>query len=83
MLGQVRCRPARINADRPGEWMTDGSVAWLDPEIDVAIVTIAPRPQDEGQVAPVGFGRVAERDAVPACSAIGFPRFNSAQLAHR
>jgi hypothetical protein len=67
----------RFNADRPGEWITDGTVEWSDlaPMVDVAVVTITPRSQDEGQVAPVGFGRVAERDAVLACSAMGFPWF--------
>jgi hypothetical protein len=65
----------RFNADRPGEWLTEGSVAWSDATVDAAVVTITPRPQDEGQVAPVGFGRVAERDAVLTCSAMGFPRF--------
>jgi hypothetical protein len=67
----------RFDADRPGEWLTEGTVEWSDsdPMVDVAVVTITPRPQDEGQVAPVGFGRVAERDAVLTCSAMGFPRF--------
>ena len=65
----------RFDADRPGEWLTDGTVAWSDPAIDIAVVTITPRQQDQGQIAPVGFGRVAERDAVLTCSAVGFPRF--------
>ncbi len=65
----------RFNADRPGEWLTDGRVDWADPEIDAALVTITARPRDERQVSLAGFGRVAERDAVLACSAMGFPRF--------
>jgi hypothetical protein len=65
----------RFDADRPGEWLTDGSVAWSDATVDAAAVRITPRPQDEGRVARVGFGRVAERDVVLACSAMGFPRF--------
>jgi Transposase IS116/IS110/IS902 family/Trypsin-like peptidase domain len=72
--GAVQVR-VRFNADRPGEWLTEGTVKWSDPTVDAAVVTITPRPQDEGQIAPVGFGRVAERDAVLACSAMGFPRF--------
>ena len=52
-----------------------GRVDWPDPGIDAAVVTFTARPQDERQVALVGFGRVAERDAVLACSAMGFPRF--------
>lgn len=70
----VRVR-VRFNADRPGEWLTDGRVEWLEPGIDAALVTITTRPQDERPVPLVGFGRVAERDAVLACSAMGFPRF--------
>jgi Trypsin-like peptidase domain len=65
----------RFNADRPGEWIAEGTVAWLDPAVDAAVVTMTPQPEDEGKVAPVIFGRVAERDAVLACSAMGFPRF--------
>src|SRR5215211_1832958 len=65
----------RFNADQSDEWLTEGSVAWSDLTVDVAVVTIPARPQDEGQVAPVAFGRVAERDAVLSCSAMGFPRF--------
>ena len=64
----------RFNADRPGEWLADGRVDWSDTSVDAALVTITARPQDKGQ-AQVGFGRVAERDAVLACSAMGFPRF--------
>ena len=65
----------RFNADRPGQWLTDGRVDWSDPEIDAAVITITGRVQDERQIPPVEFGRVAERDAVLACSAMGFPRF--------
>ena len=65
----------RFDADRSGEWAAEGRVAWSDPEVDVAVVAITPRPQDEGRVEPVGFGRVAERDAVLECSAMGFPLF--------
>jgi len=65
----------RFNADRPSEWITEGTVAWSDATVDAAVVTISPRLQDEEQVVPVGFGRVAERDAVLTCSAMGFPRF--------
>lgn len=65
----------RFNADRPNEWLTEGTVTWSDRTVDAAVVTITPRPQDEAQVVPVSFGRVAERDAVLTCSAMGFPRF--------
>jgi S1-C subfamily serine protease len=39
---QVR---VRFNADRPGEWLTDGTVAWSDPTVDAAVVTISPDPR--------------------------------------
>ena len=65
----------RFNADRPGEWISDGIVEWSDSTVDAAVVSITPRPEDEGQVTPVAFSRVVERDAVLACSAMGFPRF--------
>jgi hypothetical protein len=65
----------RFNADRPGEWLTEGTVEWSDSTVDAAVVSIMPRPKDEGQVTPVAFGRVADRDAVLTCSAMGFPRF--------
>jgi hypothetical protein len=70
----VRVR-VRFNADRSDEWMTEASVEWSDTTVDAAVVTISPQPQEGGQVAPVGFGRVTEHDAVLACSAMGFPRF--------
>jgi hypothetical protein len=65
----------RFNADRPTEWLTDGQVVWSEEAVDAAVVAITPRPGEEGRLAPAGFGRVAERDAVLACSAMGFPRF--------
>ena len=65
----------RFDADRTGEWVADGRVTWSDPEIDVAVVAIDPRPGHDTQVEPVGFGRVAERDAVLSCSVMGFPLF--------
>ena len=65
----------RFDADRSGEWVAEGRVAWSDPGVDVAVVTITPRPDESGRVEPVGFGRVAERDAVLECSAMGFPLF--------
>ena len=65
----------RFDADRSGEWVADGRVAWSDPEIDVAVVAIDPRPGHDEHVVPVGFGRVAERDAVVSCSVMGFPLF--------
>src|SRR4051794_9609446 len=53
----------RFNVDRPGEWLTEGTVTWSDPTVDVAVVSITPRPEDSSEIASVAFGRGAERDA--------------------
>ena len=71
--GAARVR-VRCNADRPGEWVSDGEVVWADADVDAAVVEIPPRAGDE-EAGPVGFGRVAERDAVVTATAMGFPRF--------
>jgi hypothetical protein len=61
----------RFDADRAGEWTADVTDVLELPEIDVALLTIAPR--DAEQLAPSLFGRIGERDAVIQCSAVGFP----------
>jgi hypothetical protein len=63
----------RFNADRQDEWSADGTVAWSDAFTDVAVVTV--NREEEAALEPVLFGRVSERDAILACSAMGFPRF--------
>ena len=73
VAGAARVR-VRFNADRPGEWVAEGTVAWADADVDAAVVELPPRDRDEA-VGPAGFGRVAERDAVVTVSAMGFPRF--------
>ncbi len=69
----------RCDADRPEEWVAEATVAWADATIDVAVLTIAANAGagagGTGGLEPVGFGRVGERDAVLACSLMGFPRF--------
>jgi len=75
--GAARVR-VRFNADRPGEWVADATVAWADAEVDAAVLGLAP-PAAEAAVDPVGFGRVGERDAVIPASAMGFPRFKLRQ----
>jgi len=65
----------RFNADRPDEWVTEGNVVWSDPDVDAAVIVITPRPQDQLQVVPAQFGRVAERDVELDSSAMGFPRY--------
>jgi len=63
----------RFNPDRPDEWVTNGDVVWSDPDVDAAVVVITPRSQDERQVVPAQFGRVADRDVELDSSAMGFP----------
>jgi hypothetical protein len=75
--GAARVR-VRFNADRPGEWVADTTVAWADAEVDAAVLGLAP-PAGEEAADPVGFGRVGERDAVIPVSAMGFPRFKLRQ----
>ena len=75
--GAARVR-VRFNADRPGEWVADTTVAWADPGLDAAVLELPP-PAGGGAVEPVGFGRVGERDAVIPASAMGFPRFKLRQ----
>jgi hypothetical protein len=61
----------RFNADRPlEERVADASVAWVDRDIDVAVLAV---PGEEA--VPVRTGRVGEQDAVLRCSAVGFPQF--------
>ncbi|HET7519428.1 MAG TPA: trypsin-like peptidase domain-containing protein, partial [Actinomycetes bacterium] len=77
VAGAARVR-VRFDADRPGEWVAEATVAWDGPDVDAAVVEIRLRDGEE-PVVPAGFGRVAERDAVVAASAMGFPRFKLRQ----
>jgi len=62
----------RFEADLPGEWTADAVSWWCDHESDIAVVSIAARP-DEEPVAPARFGRVDDRAAVLSVHAVGFP----------
>lgn len=61
-------------ADREGEWTRQAAVAWMNDEIDAAILTIKAR-SDTESVTSIRFARIAEIDAEIRCSTIGFPRF--------
>ena len=61
----------RFDADRPGEWSAEVAAVATLPEIDIALLTITSL--DPAEVIPAQFGRIAERDAVIECSAVGFP----------
>ncbi|MBM9509392.1 trypsin-like peptidase domain-containing protein [Actinacidiphila acididurans] len=63
----------RFDVDRPGQWAVPGTVAWIDPSTDVAVVTITPV-AESADVAPAVFGRVRDdRHAVIGVHAAGFP----------
>ncbi|MGH3815902.1 MAG: trypsin-like peptidase domain-containing protein, partial [Pseudonocardiaceae bacterium] len=65
----------RFDADLPGEWTAEVISCWADQRCDLAVLTIAPR-ESEPAVAVARFGRIgAERAAVLAARAVGFPRF--------
>ena len=61
----------RLDADQAGQWSADVTDVLEVPEIDVALLTIAP--PDSAKVIPVQFGRIGEQDAVIECSTVGFP----------
>ncbi|CAM5433934.1 trypsin-like peptidase domain-containing protein [Streptomyces aurantiogriseus] len=70
--GAARVR-VRFQADRPGELVTEATVAWAHAGIDIAVLTLPEGTFDD--VTPVVFGRVGDEDAVLRCTALGFPRF--------
>jgi len=72
-IGESSSVRVRFDADRPSEWVTVGTVAWLDKGIDLAVLAIEERSGE--QIEPALFGRATEKDAVLSCSAVGFPRF--------
>src|SRR5262245_56866436 len=64
----------RFNGGRPGEWSSTGTVAWSDPESDLAFVRLDD-PTGEADW-PVDFGRIStDQAALLACEAVGFPLF--------
>ncbi len=65
----------RFDADLPGEWTASVRSCWVDRRSDLAVLSIAPR-DGEPAVAVARFGRIgADRAAVLATRAVGFPRF--------
>lgn len=66
--GAVQVR-VRCNADTSEEWTQDARV--LGQDGDLAVLAVG-RPDE---LTPVRYGRVPERDAVLACTGLGFPRF--------
>ncbi|WP_408056088.1 trypsin-like peptidase domain-containing protein [Streptomyces luteolifulvus] len=59
----------RCNADTPEESTRDARVLAADGDLALLAVDRA------DELTPVRFGRVLERDAVIACTGLGFPRF--------
>ncbi|GIE85842.1 trypsin-like peptidase domain-containing protein [Actinoplanes regularis] len=65
----------RFDADLPTEWSAEVASWWADPASDLAVLTIAPRESEPPVVRPRFGGIGAERAAVLAVRAVGFPRF--------
>lgn len=64
----------RFEPDLAGEWTT-AAVSWAaDARTDIAVVTITPRPGDEG-LGGEGFGRLGDRAGTVDVEAVGFPRW--------
>ncbi|GAB3839977.1 hypothetical protein GCM10029963_07850 [Micromonospora andamanensis] len=72
MVKDAASLQVRFSADRPDEWVADAAVAWVNPEVDLAVLALVPEP-DTGPVAPLAFGLVADEDHTLTCSAVGFP----------
>lgn len=64
----------RFDADRPGEWSAQASVAWADRASDVAVLSIVPPEPAPVVLDSARFGRVADdRHDVIGVHAAGFP----------
>ncbi|GAA1986986.1 serine protease [Catenulispora subtropica] len=61
----------RFNADTPDEWTAEAEVEVAHQDSDLAVLTI----DRDDPVPAVRWGRIPERDAVVACSGLGFPWF--------
>lgn len=64
----------RFDADRPGEWITNGLRVLADERSDLAAVVIEPPPGAPPAAAP-GFARIGDAASEISVQAIGFPRF--------
>src|ERR1022692_1317356 len=64
----------RFNADSTVEWTTPAEVVIAISACDMALLSIVPR-EDEPSVESSRFGRIADKDTILACTAVGFPRF--------
>ncbi|MFD9905576.1 trypsin-like peptidase domain-containing protein [Streptomyces sp. NPDC059063] len=64
----------RCDADRPGEWSAQASVAWADEDSDLAVLTFVPPETAPAVSATARFGRIADdRHGVIGVHAAGFP----------
>jgi len=70
VTGAARIR-VRFDADTPHEWSALATIRLSHRSSDLAVLAIS----GEDAVSPVRYGRIPERDAVVACSGLGFPRF--------
>jgi hypothetical protein len=61
----------RFDAGGAGEWTASADVVWRDPEHDIAVLRLD-RPEED-RLAPVRYGRLADRSAFIPVHAAGFP----------
>ncbi|WP_066950566.1 NACHT domain-containing protein [Streptomyces lushanensis] len=69
----ARSVDVRFEPDLPGEWRATATTWWSDPGSDLAVVSIAPRP--DRPVPDARFGRIADHPHVLEVQAVGFPRW--------
>ncbi|GAA0453250.1 hypothetical protein Ade02nite_01410 [Paractinoplanes deccanensis] len=63
----------RFDADLPTQWSVPATIAWLDIETDVAVLTLDL--PEAGDVAPARFARLGDTRAFLPVRAAGFPRW--------
>ncbi|QXE32988.1 NACHT domain-containing protein [Streptomyces sp. GMY02] len=63
----------RFEPDLPGEWSATATTWWADSGSDLAVVSIAQRP--DRQVPDAQFGQIANHPHVLEVQAVGFPRW--------
>ncbi|MFE0136976.1 trypsin-like peptidase domain-containing protein [Streptomyces sp. NPDC059037] len=68
VIGDAHLIQVRFDADQPTEQVHRAEIAWVDPGVDVAVLTVD---GDQQHVAWTDFGRVPEQDAELRCSTMG------------
>jgi Trypsin-like peptidase domain len=67
----------RFEPDLPGQWETPALSWWVDPQSDLAVISIEPvsitAKPDDAPLSPSRFGRIRAEAAVLSVQAVGFP----------